>query len=185
MFSNVLRAAALVTIAASLAAVPAQAMPGKAPRTVDPAERFAVMDTDKDGSIAWKEFSAARPNLNENAFKSIDADKSGGISLEEWKAFSSGHGGMARTPDMGSMMKAMGGKGMASGIGPDAIPSDDVSATPAMPLVMPPQGKAAPTSQAPASAPAGVPLITPPAASAPAQAPSGSMPLIMPPKAGK
>ncbi|WP_446423726.1 EF-hand domain-containing protein [Mailhella sp.] len=174
-----LRAAALFAIVSALSAAPAQAMPGNAaPSFTDPAERFAVMDTDKDGRISWKEFSTARPNLNENAFKSIDADSDGSISLDEWKAFSSGHDGMAKTPDMSSMMKAMGGKGMAPAIGPNAIPSDDDSA--AMPLVMPPQGHSHP-------APAGssMPLITPPSAPAKADAASGSMPLIMPPKAGK
>ena len=153
-----LRVAALFAIVTAFAAVPVQAMPGNAaPKFTDPAERFAVMDSDKDGRIVWKEFSAARPNLNENAFKSIDADGDGAVSLDEWKAFSSGHGGMAKTPDMGSMMKAMGGKGMAPAIGPNAIPSDDSSA---MPLIMPP---AAPAKSAA----------------------SGSMPLIMPPKADK
>jgi hypothetical protein len=174
-----LRAAALFAIVAALAAVPAQAMPGNAaPRSTDPAERFAVMDADKDGRVDWKEFSAARPNLNENAFKSIDADSDGGISINEWKAFSTGHGGMAKSPDMGSMMKAMGGKGKAPAIGPDAIPSDDGTA--AMPLVMPPQGHSHPS---PAASP--LPVITPPAAPAKAEASSGHMPLIMPPKADK
>lgn len=172
-----LRVAALFAIVTAFAAVPVQAMPGNAaPKFTDPAERFAVMDSDKDGRIVWKEFSAARPNLNENAFKSIDADGDGAVSLDEWKAFSSGHGGMAKTPDMGSMMKAMGGKGMAPAIGPNAIPSDDSSA---MPLIMPPQGHSHP---APASS--AMPLITPPAAPAKPAA-SGSMPLIMPPKADK
>lgn len=174
MKSITLRAAALALFVTALAAAPAYAMPGnKTPRTTDPAERFALMDADKNGSLAWAEFSKARPNLNENAFKSIDANGDGGISLDEWKAFSSGHGGMAKSPDMGSMMKAMGG--MGKGIGPDAIPSDD--AAPAMPLVMPPVQQ---------SAPSGMPVITPPAAPAQSAAPADSaMPLIMPPKAGK
>lgn len=176
MKSITLRAAALAFFMTALAAAPAHAMPGnKAPRSTDPAERFALMDADSNGRIAWAEFSKARPNLNENAFKSIDANGDGGIDLDEWKAFSSGHGGMAKTPDMGSMMKAMGGMGMGKGIGPDAIPSDDPA--PAMPLVMPPAQK---------SAPAGMPVITPPAApEQPAAPAAAAMPLIMPPKAGK
>ena len=177
MKSITLRAAALAFFMTALAAAPAHAMPGnKAPRSTDPAERFALMDADSNGRIAWAEFSKARPNLNENAFKSIDANGDGGIDLDEWKAFSSGHGGMAKTPDMGSMMKAMGGKGMAPAIGPNAIPSDDSSA---MPLIMPPQGHSHP---APASS--AMPLITPPATPAKPAA-SGSMPLIMPPKTDK
>ena len=158
------RAAALFLTISALAAAPAFAMPGnKTVRTTAPAERFAAMDTSKDGKVAWEEFSKARPNLNENAFKMIDADKDGGISLEEWKAFSSGHGGAVKAPDMSSMMKAMGGKGgMPAMPGMNAIPSDDAPEAPAKP--------------------AGMPLIMPPVKqeAAPAQ---NAMPLIMPPKA--
>ena len=158
------RAAALFLAISALAASPAFAMPGnKTVRTTDPAERFAAMDSSKDGKVAWEEFHASRPNLNENAFKMIDADKNGGISLDEWKAFSSGHGGNAKTPDMGAMMKAMGGKGgMPAMPGMNAISSDDVSGTPAKP--------------------SGMPLITPPAQAEPAPAKNSGMPLIMPPK---
>ena len=121
------------------------------------------MDSSKDGKVAWEEFHAARPNLNENAFKMIDKDADGGISLEEWKAFSSGHGGAAQKPDMGSMMKAMGGKGGVPAMpSMNAIPSDDTSGTPTAPAM---------------------PLIMPPAKPEAAPAPSAAMPLIMPPKA--
>ena len=156
------RAAALFLTISALAAAPAFAMPGnKTVRTSDPAERFAAMDSSKDGKISWEEFSTARPNLNENAFKMIDADKDGGICINEWKSFSTGHGGSAKSPDMGSMMKAMGGKGgMPSMPGMNAIPSEDAPATAAMPLIMPP-AKAEPAAASP------------------------SMPLIMPPKASK
>ena len=155
------RAAALFLTISALAAAPAFAMPGnKTVRTSDPAERFAAMDSSKDGKISWEEFSAARPNLNENAFNMIDASKDGGIDLEEWKAFSSGHGGSVKSPDMSSMMKAMGGKGgMPAMPGMNAIPSED------------------------APAKAGMPLITPPTKPEAAPAKNAAMPLIMPPKA--
>lgn len=158
------RAAALLLAISALAAAPAFAMPGnKTVRTTDPAERFAAMDTSKDGKISWEEFSAARPNLNRNAFKMIDKDADGGIGLDEWKAFSSGHGGSVKSPDMGSMMKAMGGKGGMPGM--NAIPSEDSAAPSApaagMPLIMPP----AETQQTAPAKPAGMPLIMPPKAS--------------------
>ena len=158
------RAAALFLAISALAASPAFAMPGnKTVRTTDPAERFAAMDSSKDGKVAWEEFHASRPNLNENAFKMIDKDADGGISLEEWKAFSSGHGGAAQKPDMGSMMKAMGGKGGVPAMpAMNAIPSDDTSGTPTAPAM---------------------PLIMPPAKPEAAPAPNAAMPLIMPPKA--
>ena len=77
------RAAALFLTISALAAAPAFAMPGsKTVRTTDPAERFAAMDSSKDGKVSWEEFQTARPNLNENAFKMIDKDSDGGISLE-------------------------------------------------------------------------------------------------------
>ena len=156
------RAAALFLTISALAAAPAFAMPGnKTVRTTDPAERFAAMDSSKDGKVSWEEFQTARPNLNENAFKMIDKDADGGICINEWKAFSTGHGGSAKSPDMGSMMKAMGGKGgMPSMPGMNAIPSEDAPAKAAMPLIMPP-AKAEPAAASP------------------------SMPLIMPPKASK
>ena len=156
------RAAALFLTISALAAAPAFAMPGnKTVRTSDPAERFAAMDSSKDGKISWEEFSAARPNLNENAFNMIDASKDGGIDLDEWKAFSSGHGGAVKSPDMGSMMKAMGGKGgMPSMPGMNAIPSEDAPAKAGMPLIMPPaKPEAAPAKNA------AMPLIMPPKAS--------------------
>ena len=152
------RAAALILAISALAAAPAFAMPGsKTVRSTDPAERFAAMDSSRDGKISWEEFQTARPNLNENAFKMIDTDSDGGICINEWKAFSTGHGGSVKSPDMGSMMKAMGGKGGMPGM--NAIPSDD------------------------ASAKAGMPLITPPAKPEAAPAKNAAMPLIMPPKA--
>ena len=160
------RAAALFIAISALAAAPAYAMPGnKTVRTADPAERFALMDTSTDGKITWEEFQTARPNLNENAFKMIDKDSDGGISLEEWKAFSSGHDGAVKSPDMGSMMKAMGGKGGMPGM--NAVPCEDgctdhPAQNSGMPLIMPPaQGKPA----APEAASSAMPLIMPPKAS--------------------
>ena len=162
------RAAALFFAISALAAAPAFAMPGsKTVRTADPAERFAAMETSKDGKISWEEFQTARPNLNENAFKMIDKDADGGISLEEWKAFSTGHGGAVKSPDMGSMMKAMGGKGgMPAMPGMNAIPCEDGC------------------TEHPAQS-SGMPLIMPPAQAAPEVSKSSSMPLIMPPKASE
>ncbi|MBQ4615726.1 MAG: hypothetical protein IJB29_03310 [Mailhella sp.] len=159
------RAAALILTISALAAAPAFAMPGtKTVRTSDPAERFAQMDTSGDAKLVWEEFRTARPNLNENAFKMIDADHDGGISLDEWKAFSSGHGGAAKGPDMGAMMKAMGGSGKVTGM--NAVPTDDIEKAPA----------------APSKAPAGMPLIMPPVQNQAAPASPAGMPLIMPPK---
>ena len=100
--------AAALLLALSCSVTPALAMPGAgdgaAARVSDPAERFRQMDADHDGKLTWEELSTARPNLSRNAFDIIDADRNGGISLEEWQAFSAGHGGSASMPDMSKMM---------------------------------------------------------------------------------
>lgn len=146
-------AAALVLLF-SCSVMPVFAMPGTEggmpPRSADPAERFRQMDTDHDGNITWEELSAARPNLNRNAFDTIDGDHNGFINLDEWKAFSAGHGGSVSMPDMTEMMKAMRGAGNGA-----AAPKNG------MPLIMPPAEKAAPAGEAPKSG-VTLPLITPP-----------------------
>lgn len=133
-----------------------QAMPGaqgRAERPSDPGERFALIDADHDGKLSWEEFSAARPNINRNAFDTIDANGDGGICLDEWKAFSAGHGASMKSPDMSGMMKSM------RGAGDGAAPAPAGSGS--MPLVMPPaRTPAAPSENA---APPAMPLITPPA----------------------
>ncbi|MBR3880160.1 MAG: EF-hand domain-containing protein [Mailhella sp.] len=152
------RGPTLLLVCSLLAASPAYAMPGaggKAPRMTDPAARFAQMDSDASGSITWEEFHAARPNLNENAFKSIDADKDGGICPSEWTSFSSGHGKNSAKPDMESMMKSMGG--MMRPADSQAVPAQPavkMEKPAAMPLIMPPKDNGA--------APKSMPLIMPP-----------------------
>ncbi len=50
------------------------------------------LDTDADGAVTWEEFSAALPNMKRAAFDTIDADKNGSVSPEEWRAFAADHG---------------------------------------------------------------------------------------------
>ena len=133
----------------------AQAMPGNAgplARPSDPAARHAQMDADGNGLVSWEEFTAARPSLNRNAFDRIDANSDGGICINEWQAFSSGHGGAAPAPDMGKMMGAM--KGSMPSAKPQGAPGG-------MPLIMPPAE--APAMPKVPAMPGGMPLITPPA----------------------
>ena len=115
------------------------------------AERFSQIDQDKNSYVTWEELSAARPNLSSTAFEMIDKDKSGTISVGEWTAFSTGHGGGS---GMGSMMRSMRGMGdqartqpqsgkMSIVMPPSASGTPPASSTSAtggkMPLVMPPQ----------------------------------------------
>lgn len=153
--------AAALILALSCSAIPALAMPGAGDgmtvRTSDPAERFDQMDTNHDKKLTWEELSAARPNLSRNAFDIIDTSRDGTISLDEWKAFSAGHGGSMTMPDMNEMMKAMRG----AGDGGKAMPPSD-----GMPLIMPPTTKndaVAPSPEKSVKTGSGMLLITPPA----------------------
>lgn len=157
---NIAASGAAALILALSCSMPALAMPGAGegmpPSVSDPAARFDQMDANHDKSLTWEELSAARPNLSRNAFDIIDTSHDGTINLEEWKAFSAGHGGSMNMPDMGEMMKAMRGAG------------DRGAAAPAgagMPLIMPPAQKSAdvPSSDKSVRTGAGIPLITPPA----------------------
>lgn len=82
--------------------------------------KFGKMDTNGDESINWEEFSNTYPSMKELAFQTIDKDKSGGVSHEEWHSFIAGHntgdkkgGGM-----MGGMM---GGKEKMGSGAPELI----------------------------------------------------------------
>ncbi len=142
--------AAALALIFTCSVVPAPAMPGMqggtAAPSVNPAERFNAMDADHDGKMTWNELSSARPNLNRNAFDTIDVDHNGFIDLEEWNVFSAGHGGSVSMPDMEGMMKAMREAG---------APSSAAGSN--MPLIMPPASSGSSGSGA-----HGMPLITPP-----------------------
>ena len=152
--------AAALILALSCSVMPALAMPGAGDgmtvRPSDPAERFDQMDTNHDKSLSWEELSAARPNLSRNAFDIIDTSRNGTISLDEWKAFSAGHGGSMSMPDMSEMMKAMRG----AGDGGKVMPSEG-----GMPLIMPPSKNdaVAPAPEKSVKSGSGMLLITPPA----------------------
>lgn len=75
------------------------------------ADRFAAMDTSKDGKVTWEEFSAYYPKMARAAFDTIDSSKDGFIDEEEWKAFSSGHSrDMGRQGGMGGQSSMPGQK---------------------------------------------------------------------------
>ncbi len=150
--------AAALILTLSFSALPASAMPGAGGNSTvhasDPAERFNQMDTNHDGNLSWEELSAARPNLSRNAFDIIDTKHDGSICLDEWKAFSAGHGGSM--PDMSEMMKGMRGAGdRGTGMSPEG----------GMPLIMPPSQRNTEVTMPEKNVKTGtgIPLIMPPA----------------------
>ena len=54
-------------------------------------DRFARMDTNKDGKVVYEELKAAFPDMREEAFTVIDKNKDKGIEREEWNAFMKNH----------------------------------------------------------------------------------------------
>ena len=119
----------LLLAALALCASPAYAAP----------DRFAQMDKDGNGQVDWEEFQAAIPGMKRPAFDTIDADKSGGISREEWDAFMKSHMGGQKMPPAGTGMGKMPPAGMGK------MPPEDMGGKTGMPLIQPPaQQDAAP-----------------------------------------
>ena len=113
--------AALCAFALSLPAA-AFAMPGMESGHGAAAEKFAKMDTDKDGKVSEKEFFAAYPNMQKAAFAAIDTDKDGNISEKERYGFAVDH--------------AKGRPGMPAPAQKEAAPAAPAGED--VPLVMPP-----------------------------------------------
>jgi len=110
-------------------AAAAQAAPdATAQPQADKPDKFAMMDTNKDGKVTYEEFKACFPDMREEAFTVIDKNGDKVIDREEWDAFVKNHA----SGHMGGMM---GGNGMPG----NATMPNPGSAN--MPLVMPPNGK--------------------------------------------
>lgn len=77
-------------------------------------DRFAVMDVNGDGKVTLEEFTAANPNMSEQAFVIIDRDKNKAIEPQEWTIFTETHG---------------------SGVAPEGAPMNNI---PGDPLIPPP-----------------------------------------------
>lgn len=82
--------------------------------------KFGKMDTNSDESVSWEEFSATYPSMKELAFQTIDKDKSGGISHDEWHGFMAGHN-TGEKKGGGMMGGMMGGKGKMGSGAPELI----------------------------------------------------------------
>ncbi len=114
-------------------------------------ERFSGLDKNGGSGVTWEELSAARPKLSRAAFDMIDTDRSGAITLDEWKAFYAGHEGGSGMRGMMQSMRGMGGMGKMP-------PSGN-----GMPLVMPPRSGGMPQASGTPGKPAGgMPLVMPP-----------------------
>lgn len=49
---------------------------------------FKTVDADGNGQISWTEGKAVHPEWTQEAFDSLDKDKSGSLSMEEYQAAS-------------------------------------------------------------------------------------------------
>ena len=129
-----------IAIAAVLClwAASAQANPAADSSKVD---KFALMDTDKDGKVTYEEFKAYYPNMREEAFAVIDKNNDKVIDRAEWDEFVSNHSSGHMGGSMGSMMGGSMGNMMG---GQGGMPDNSMMPSPGsadIPLVTPPNGK--------------------------------------------
>ncbi len=61
-------------------------------------DSFGRMDTDGNNLVSWEEFHAAVPSMKRAAFDTIDTNRDGAISLDEWQAFRASHGNRKGMP---------------------------------------------------------------------------------------
>jgi Ca2+-binding EF-hand superfamily protein len=55
---------------------------------------FSDMDTDGDDSLSYTEFKQVFPSTEQKGFDTLDTDKNGSLSREEWDQFKAMHQGM-------------------------------------------------------------------------------------------
>lgn len=122
-----------IALAAVLCLWAASAQANPAATDAPKVDKFALMDTNKDGKVSYEEFKAYFPNMREEAFAVIDKDGDKAINRAEWDEFVSNHSSGHMGGSMGNMMGGQGG-----------MPGNAMMPTPGsadMPLVTPPNGK--------------------------------------------
>ena len=122
-----------IALAAVLCLWAASAQANPAATDTAKVDKFAMMDTDKDGKVSYEEFKAYFPNMREEAFAVIDKNGDKVIDRAEWDEFVSNHSSGHMGGSMGNMMG-----------GQNGMPGNAMMPTPGsadMPLVTPPNGK--------------------------------------------
>lgn len=117
-----MKTAPALTLLCMVMALPTLAFSASSAPIAPPApDKFAQMDTNKDGTVSWEEFRVTYPQMQQAAFDGIDANKDKSINREEWDAFLAQHsmgrantpggmgGGMGMPPKAKSDMKGEGG----------------------------------------------------------------------------
>ena len=104
-----------IALAAVLCLWAASAQANPAAGDADKVDKFAMMDTNKDGKVSYEEFKAFFPNMREEAFAVIDKNGDKSIDRAEWDEFVSNHSSGHMGGSMGGMMggqSGMPGNGM-------------------------------------------------------------------------
>lgn len=122
-----------IALAAVLCLWAASAQANPAAGDADKVDKFAMMDTNKDGKVSYEEFKAFFPNMREEAFAVIDKNGDKSIDRAEWDEFVSNHSSGHMGGSMGGMMGGQSGM-PGNGMMPPPGSAD-------MPLVTPPNGK--------------------------------------------
>jgi hypothetical protein len=89
----------------------AVSLPGAVLAQTTPTPDFATVDADKSGEVSFAELQLVLPNVQEEAFKTADADQSGGLNETEYATIAGGGAGGSLTQSAPSDKDSMSNSG--------------------------------------------------------------------------